>query len=248
MRERPKGPAVMYQKWRSLAFLHFSLDPAVVQALLPRQLEVDTYPDADGVERAWVGLAPFRMKGVRPRGLPPAPGLSAFPETNVRTYVHRAGREPGVWFFSLDAANAVACWAARRFFALPYYHARMRCVEHGDTVDYRSERLWRERGDAPSEIRCSVGEPLPPAEPGTLEFFLIERYVLYAVREGQTFTGRVHHPPYPLRTAQVEESQTSLLAAAGLPLKPWEHTCFSPGVDVEIFPPSINRDGEEMGR
>ena len=47
------------------------------------------------------------MTGVRPVVLPAVPGLSNFHEVNVRTYVHR-GQDPGVWFFSLDAANALA--------------------------------------------------------------------------------------------------------------------------------------------
>ena len=62
---------------------------------------------------------------MRPVGLPSVPGLSSFHETNVRTYVHRAGCDPGVWFFSLDAANRLAVLAARTTFHLPYYHARM---------------------------------------------------------------------------------------------------------------------------
>ena len=70
---------------------------------MPPQLELDLFEGT-----AYVGLVPFTMTGVRPVGLPPVRGISSFHETNVRTYVHREGRDPGVWFFSLDAANRIA--------------------------------------------------------------------------------------------------------------------------------------------
>src|SRR5687768_2328582 len=100
---RPDGSPAMYQRWRTLSFLHWKVSAAELAPLLPPGLEVDTF-EGD----AWVGLVPFTMRGVRPRFLPPAPGLSAFHETNARTYVHQRGSAPGVWFFSLDAASRVA--------------------------------------------------------------------------------------------------------------------------------------------
>ena len=112
LRERPSGRIVMRQQWRELLFLHFPCDPAEIAPLLPPGLAVDTFPDAAGVERAWIGLVPFLMKNVRWAFAPRVPGTHTFPETNVRTYVHREGRDPGVWFFSLDAAT-LSPWASR---------------------------------------------------------------------------------------------------------------------------------------
>ncbi len=153
LRERPTSPVVMWQRWRSLLFLHYSSDPEEVQATLPAGLTVDTF---DG--RAWVGLVPFRMEGVRPRGLPAVRGLSDFPETNVRTYVHREGREPGVWFYSLDAANGLACAVARRFFGLPYHHADMEVEEANASIRYES---LRREGGVESRALAEIGEPIP---------------------------------------------------------------------------------------
>lgn len=232
LRERPAGPPVMYQRWRSLTFLHFACEPSEIQALLPPGLSVDTYPDESGVEKAWVGLVPFEMEGVRPRGIPPVPGFSAFPETNVRTYVHRDGAGPGVWFFSLDAANAIACSVARRFFALPYHHAQMIVLEEGDVRRYISKRF----SDELSLILVSrFGEDLPPAEPDSLEFFLVERYLLYAYRDGKLYTGQVHHRPYPLRSVEIEPLTESLVQAAGIQPRSFTHFVASDGVDVEVF-------------
>lgn len=223
----------MYQRWRSLLFLHFPCDPEEVAPLLPPGLSVDTFPDETGRERAWIGLVPFRMEGIRYRFLPAAPWLSAFPETNVRTYVHREGQAPGVWFFSLDAANTVACRIARRFFSLPYHEATMSVRESGDERVYRSRRG---SGEADHEIRVRFGEPIPPAEPGTLEFFLAERYLLYARRFDGLYTGQVFHTPYPLRRASVENLSEGLVRATGLEPSPFVHALASDGVDVDIYP------------
>lgn len=234
LRLPPESPVVMYQRWRALTFLHFPCDPAEVQATLPPGLTVDTFPGPDGREAAWVGLVPFRMKGVRPRFLPPVPGLSAFPETNIRTYVHREGREPGVWFYSLDAANGLACGIARMTFGLPYFHAKM-SVRERERIRYASVRNL---DGARHGIEAVPGASLGTATPGTLEFFLIERYLLYSQLRGQLVKGRVHHAPYPLQAVDTPVVQETLVAAAGLVPRPYLHRIFSPGVDVRIHAPS----------
>ena len=102
---RPNRPVRGYQKWRSLLFLHWPVPLETLRPLVPKSLEIDLY---DGV--AWVGVVPFAMFGVRSRWWPPYQAFD-FLETNVRTYVHHQG-QPGVYFFSLDAASALAVWAA----------------------------------------------------------------------------------------------------------------------------------------
>src|ERR1700722_9834071 len=106
----PDRPWAIHMQWRDLLFAHWEVDAAVLRGLIPDGLELDLF---DG--RAYVGAVPFRMEGVRPRQISPIPGLDAFPELNLRTYVTAAGK-PGVWFFSLDADQRLAVRVARRFF------------------------------------------------------------------------------------------------------------------------------------
>lgn len=222
---------VMYQKWRELLFLHWPIEAAQVQASLPPGLTVDCYQG-----QAWLGLVPFRMRAIRPRFLPVAPYISYFLETNVRTYVRdRQGRQ-GVWFYSLDANRRLAVWAARRFFSLPYFTARMQCTIGPDAwVDYRSARNSSAQD---SRFRYRAQGPVRQAEAGSLEHFLVERYRLYAWQAEQRvlLTGEVEHAPYPVQDAELSDFDPALLALAGFPSAegPPAHTLFSSGVDVRV--------------
>jgi uncharacterized protein YqjF (DUF2071 family) len=236
-RRRPDRRPVMYQEWHHLLFLHWEVPAEPLRALLPAGLDLDTF---DG--RAFVGLVPFTMRNIRPRRCPTAPYLSNFHETNVRTYVHRGGCDPGVWFFSLDAANPVAVALARATFGLPYHHARM-CVEvapdggPGPSLTYVSERVRPPARPALAEVRARVVGPVEPAEPHSLEFFLAERYLLYSTLRGHLRRGQVHHTPYPLQRADVDTLDETLLAAAGIgrpDAGPLAH--YASGVRVEVFP------------
>lgn len=198
--------------WHDLAFLHWRVDAHLLRPLVPRGLELDT---RDG--QAWLGVVPFRMSGVRPLHVPLPGGLGAFPELNVRTYVVAEGK-PGVWFFSLDARSRTAVRAARAWFHLPYFDARMTCAPDGDGVRYSSERVHRgaPRGRFSAHYR-PVG-PESRAPQGSLEHFLAERYCLYAEdRRGRILRGEIDHAPWPLQAAEVEIETCDLTDAFGLP-------------------------------
>ncbi len=241
---RPPGRPVGYQSWRHLTFLHWRIEPAAVAAALPDGLEVDTF-DGD----AWIGLVPFLMDRVRPRWSPAVPGVSRFPETNVRTYVTRrvpgkrgadGVREPGVYFFSLDAAAWPAVLIARTLWKLPYSRSTMTVDRDGDRTRYRSARRWPGPYGAGGTIEITATGPPAPAVPGTLDDFLAERYLLFTQTRGRILRGQVHHTPYPLRPARVDRLEDTLVAAAGFDglsgVRPPDHVCFANGVDVEIFP------------
>ncbi|MDR3632762.1 MAG: DUF2071 domain-containing protein [Isosphaeraceae bacterium] len=231
---RPERRVVMHQSWRQLLFLHWEFPAPALQARLPAGLELDTFEG-----RAFVGLVPFTMLGVRPAGLPAFRPLSDFHETNVRTYVHFEGRDPGVWFFSLDAANSLAVLTARAWFHLPYHRARMRLDRDPatGTTRYQGRRLWPGPLPARYALEAAPRGHAATAAVGTLEHFLAERYLLYAAHRDRLYREQVHHRPYPLQPADSLAIDENLLAAAGLTRPehpPLAH--YAVGVDVEVFP------------
>ncbi len=199
----------MAQTWHDLLFAHWPVEAELLRRIVPPELPLDTF---DG--QCWVGVVPFHMSGIRARGLPPLPGMSKFPELNVRTYVTRDGK-PGVYFFSLDAASLPAVWTARKFFRLPYFHARMSAEVDGDFIRYDS---CRHQTKAEFRGRYRPADDVQRSEKGSLAHWLTERYCLYTVHDGGVFLGEIHHQPWPLQKAEAEIEGESVAAAAGISL------------------------------
>jgi uncharacterized protein YqjF (DUF2071 family) len=219
--------AVVRQRWRDLLFIHWPAPAERLRPLVPAELALDCL---DG--SAWITLIPFLIADSHPARLPAALSI-AFLETNLRTYVRGPDGEPGIYFFSLEAASRFAVAAARLCYGLPYFHAVMSRRVDGPRVAYTSRR--RGARDAALEVTWTVGAPREPARPGSRDHFLIERYCLYVRRRSGLHRARVRHSPYPLRGATVERLEESLLSAAGLPAPSEPMLCHhSPGVDVEI--------------
>jgi len=245
----------MHQQWGKLLFMHWAIDPKLLRPLIPAQLSIDTF---DG--SAWVGEVPFTMWGIRASLLPPIPGTSAFHELNVRTYVHLNG-VPGVWFFSLDAANSLAVWGARTFYHLPYFNADMHLTQKGNTIDYSSRRTddqtygeffaaeaagipgaanverFRDRPRAELNASWNIGEPLPQTSPGSIEFFLTERYCLYSLHRRRPYRSRIFHEPWPLRRATLNSRQSTMIQSLGIAESqedPLLH--YAEEIEVEIWP------------
>ncbi len=229
----PSGSWIMAQSWHDLLFAHWAVPEAALRPHIPARLALDTFEG-----QCWLGVVPFRMSGVRLRGTPAVPLLSAFPELNVRTYVVADGK-PGVWFFSLDAANKIAVAIARAWFHLPYFRARMSCREKNGWIEYRSGRAHR---GAPCGMFYGRYRPVEEAfcpGRGSLEHFLTERYCLYAAGgKGQVLRGDIHHAPWPLQTAEAELTSNTMPEAAGIylpPAKPLLH--FAKRQDVVVWQP-----------
>ena len=218
----------MHQHWGKLLFLHWRIEETLLRSLIPDVLEIDTF---DG--SAWIAVTPFTMWGIRASFLPPIPGASAFHELNLRTYVHLDG-VPGVWFFSLDATNSLAIWAARRFYHLPYFKAEMSLEQKGKTIEYSSKRM-----NSPAQFHAMwvIGECLPESQPGTLQFFLTERYCLYTSHRGQLYRARIFHPPWSLQAATLSAFDSTMIESPGLPTphgEPLLH--YSEKIGVDIWP------------
>jgi uncharacterized protein YqjF (DUF2071 family) len=209
----PSSAWVMTQTWHDLLFAHWPVDAATLQEKLPAGFELDIFEG-----QAWVGVVPFHMANVAPRGVPALPWISSFPELNVRTYV-RVADTPGVYFFSLDAANPVAVGVARTLAHLPYYSAEMTAQKDEGWVIYNSRR--RSPGAPPAEFAGRyrpVGELHTPVD-GTLEYFLTERYCLFTVDSNfHALQLDIHHPPWTLQGAEAEISANTMAEASAIRL------------------------------
>jgi hypothetical protein len=223
--------AVMHQYWSHLFFLHWIERPERLESLLPPGLTLDVH---QGISH--VGIVGFLMEAVRPRGLPPMPWLSYFRELNVRLYVRDRHGLPGVYFLSLDCDRAIAVWIARTFFSLPYRHASM---EFGATSEdfTLSCRRWG-IGHGRAEYAWRPISMPRVAEPGSVEFHLLERYHFFTERGGHLHQGRVRHAPYEASRAQFSQWSALPLAWNGLPIpdRPPDLAHYCRGVSVEAFP------------
>jgi uncharacterized protein YqjF (DUF2071 family) len=228
IRQRPAELPLMEHHWGKLLFMHWPLPAERLRALVPPQLEIDTF---DG--EAWVGVTPFTMWDVRLSFTPPVPYLSNFHELNVRTYVLYRG-VPGVWFFSLNTNSSMTVLGARTFYFLPYFNADISLRQEGDIINYRLRRTDAAR-PAAFDASWEIGDELPEAQPGTLEFFLTERYCLYSASGESIYRARIHHPPWPLRQAALLSHSSDIAESDYLPKlkgKPLVHYAEELAVDV----------------
>src|SRR5262245_28486276 len=198
-RSRPDGRWSVAMTWRDLLFAHWPIDARELRPLISEGLEIDTFEG-----QAWIGIVPFYLT-IRYRWMPLA---LSFPEVNVRTYVRR-GEQAGVWFLSLDAHSRLAVKVARRQYALPYHLARMRMRSEetagGPRISLTSQRRFESRASASLDIAYRpIGEAFCP-QPGTLEYWLTERYSLFAARpDGRVALGEIDHPPWQLQPAEAD--------------------------------------------
>jgi uncharacterized protein YqjF (DUF2071 family) len=229
IRSRPDSWPIMYQSWGSLLFIHWTFSPGELQSLIPDGLEIDTFGG-----NAYVGITPFTLWNARPIFTPAIPYLSDFHEINVRTYVHRDG-VPGVYFFSLDANRLIPVIGARNMFHLPYRLGEISLHRRDNAVDFTLER--REEPKAFFNARWVEDPESFQAEPGSLEFFLSERYCLYTQDGHKLLRCRIAHEPWPLRQAKLLSYKTDLFEANGLPVPGQPPITHAGGpVHVEVWP------------
>jgi uncharacterized protein len=221
----PETSWVLGQTWDELLFAHWRAPADALRSHLPEGLELDLFED-----EAWIGVTPFRITGLRARGLPPVPLFSSFLEVNTRTYV-TAGGKPGIWFFSLDAASDLAVEAARRGYKLPYFRADMRAEWRDGLLEYESRRRGGDRAALHVRYR-PTGDALD-ADPRS--HFLTERYCLYVEDSGRLKRADIHHEPWPLQPAEAEIVENTL-PPAGIELLDDEPLLyFSARQDVVIW-------------
>jgi uncharacterized protein YqjF (DUF2071 family) len=207
----PDTPWILKQAWNDLLFAHWPIARDRLRELVPSFLEIDIFDN-----EAWLSVTPFRLSDLSPRGIPALPMISSFDEINVRTYVVHKGI-PGIYFFSLDANSAIAVGGASTLFHLPYFLADIRAAAEKGLLSFRSRRLRGE--NAEFEVQYSAAGSLFQPEPGTIDYFLTERYCLYT--QDSAFNGyrvEIHHEPWQLQPADAQVSVNTMVDAAGFRL------------------------------
>jgi hypothetical protein len=241
-RPLPSGRWLTRQRWNDLLFAHWPVSALSVEPLLPAGLEVDTFQGS-----AWLGVMPFWMDRIKVRGLPPIPGARSFPDPSLRTYVReeRPGTQ-GVFCLSLDSSNLLAVGAGRAMFRLPYYWAEMQMEQRTEReFSFFSRRRFadkqvifkaRYRGLGPSPRLTDI-------RPGTLEYFLMERYCLFSSNQaGEPIRANLHHVSWSLEEAEAEIEQNDLAEVLGLRLPNQEPVLhYTRRLAVYVWPAELAR-------
>ena len=225
----PNRPFAISQEWRELTFMHWKVDPERLKPHLPDGLEIDLFNG-----EAYVGVIPFVMKNVRPRGLPSVPGISTFAEFNVRTYVIKDG-QAGVFFLTLDAKSLVTCFYAPRAYGLPYRYAKAKVKYEGESLQWRSRRS----SDGAELIGSTSNKgPLQSSDSNTLEHYFFERYCLYTEHQGCIRRAYVYHQPWSFTEAEVNLESNTLLESynMGLDALSPDLIHYSQGLLVKTWP------------
>lgn len=232
MRGRPEGTPLMHQRWEKLLFLHWPVAPELLRPHVPEGLELDLF---DG--KAWLGITPFTIPKLNATGLPAIPGLRSFHEFNVRTYVYRNG-VPGIWFFSLEASKLIPTVAARLFYSLPYRKSDISFRTYAHSFSFSSHRSAPM--DADFVVRWKAGLPLPAPAIDSLEFFLVERYCLFAANGGEISSTRIYHVPWTLRGVTSLEFYSTMFTSLGLPRPDTTPIAFyANSQEVDLWAPEI---------
>jgi uncharacterized protein YqjF (DUF2071 family) len=214
--------------------VHWPVHRVAVAHLYPAGTRPDVFDDG----MTYVGLVAFAMRDVALAISRPIPYFGRFLETNVRLYSTDDEGHHGVLFRSLETARLAVVPATRIGLGVPYTWAKMRLTRHGDRITYDSVRRWPHRG-LRSRVTVEVGEVVDPTP---LEVWLTARWGAHTCTAGRTWWVPNEHEAFPLRSAEVVELESDLVAAGGVrPAGERLRALYSPGVRARFGRPSALR-------
>lgn len=229
-------PHFTHQRWGSLTFVHWPVDPESVAHMYPS----GTRPDVFGDGLTYVGLVPFAMSEVALGFSRPIPYLGNFLETNVRLYSTDDEGRHGVFFLSLETSRLAVVPATRIALGTPYTWARMRLTREGRRITYDSVRRLPRRG-LRSRVTVEVGAAIDPTP---REVWLTARWGAHTRKAGRTWWVPNAHVPLPLYAADAIELSDDLVAAGGVkPTGERLRALYSPGVRASFGRPVPLRRG-----
>jgi uncharacterized protein YqjF (DUF2071 family) len=218
-------------------FIHFRVDRRALQSHVP--FELDTH---DG--QAFISLVAFTQRRLRfSRGGRVLEWLSAplasHEFLNLRTYV-RVGPERGIYFIAEWIPNRLAALVGPRTYGLPYRLGRLRY-----RTDVPGGKVLRRVDARGASFVCAGAMDSTDhyrfAPVGSLDEFLVERYVAYTLRDGVARGFDVAHEPWLVAPINIQIIESSLPEAAAPSWWPSAHLIgahYSPGVrDVSIGAP-----------
>jgi uncharacterized protein YqjF (DUF2071 family) len=143
-----------------------------------------------------------------------------------------------VWLFALDATSFVASALARLSLHLPTHLCR---AVRNQTGDQRHFETRRASGDASLSVTWRERGLLHEPQPGTLEYFLVQRPYAYSPAAGdRLWREPVRYEPWQVESAEVLSLEHSLDTTHGLPRFPARALAhWSPGVQVELLAPDL---------
>ncbi len=228
--------AFLTARWRHLLFVTFETPETLLAPLVPAGCEVDRWTG-----RAFVSLVALRMERVRVRGLA-VPGLTAYPQVNLRLYVRHAGQAAVCFVQELVPSRllaAVARWRYGEPFVAGRVETSVTSDAGGATVEYR---FGIDRPRNRISVRGSLDTVVPGA--ATFEHWVKERVRgCRAGRDGRLRAFDVIHPVWALHRV---ESATCDVDFAALYGRAWAFLAdarpasvlYAVGSDVTVSAPS----------
>jgi uncharacterized protein YqjF (DUF2071 family) len=179
-------------RWRDLLLLTYAVPDDLALPLVPSGCDADRW---DG--RCHVSLVALQMERVRIRGIA-VPGLTSYPQVNLRLYVRHAGRA-AVHFVQELVPSRLLAAAAHRLYGEPFRGGPIKARTEEREGAYLAEYLF---GLDQPRWRVAV-QAAPHAEVPASDTF--EHWVKERVRgcrtdrAGHLRTFDVTHPPWGVR-------------------------------------------------
>lgn len=220
---------VMRQKWRNVSFIHWPVSQKALRAIIPQSLEIDTYH-----HQAWIGIVIFEMESIHIRGMSSFSLTPSFPEINIRTYVSHKGI-PGIYMIDIDVDNWMTAKAAKTLFRMPYHMANISIEKSTNAFHYESSRLINPA--IKGEGFITPISDIYVSDKDSLDYWLMERYRLYHVKNGKVYKADIHHQAWELQKAEAKIHKNTQLSSLKLGIN--EHvpvvSHFSVGVDPVLW-------------
>ncbi len=208
-----EGRPALLSDWERVVFIHYRVPAEVLGPLVPFELDLwEGY--------AYVSLVAFTMKRLRPAAggrvgawlMTPIAGHEFL---NVRTYVRR-GNERGIYFLIEWLPSRLSAMLGPRTFGLPYRYGRLD-YEHDFEGGRLRGRISGGEGEGRIEYAAEVEQSarLEAAGAGTLEEFLLERYVAFTMRRRTPLNFRIWHWPWRQTAVEVRMEREDLLEVTG---------------------------------